>query len=361
MHKRSGHVVRLATPLKAWAQRFALLLFVSAAFGIMLLGKADTVLVERARMALADAVAPILNAVSEPVGTVRSTVVEIRRLGELRAENAALRREKARLMAWQTAARRLEQENEALRQLLHMVPDPRTSYVTARVVGDQGGSFVRSVLVAAGMQEGVQKGDAVLAGEGLAGRVEEVGGRSSRVLLVTDLNSRVPVVIEETRFRGVLAGDNSDQPKLLYLPPDVTPEAGQRIVTSGHGGAFPPGLPVGVVSRVGEAAVRVQPFVDFTRMEHLRIVDYGMSGILAAGPDALDSAADTLARLAPARSSLGSGPAVTDERRPRDPLDVLPIVAVQVEAQATASGADVFVPLPPRLPASVLEGAARPQ
>jgi rod shape-determining protein MreC len=342
-------VLRLATPLKAWAQRFAFILFTGAAFGLMVLGKADTVLVERARMALADAITPILSAISEPVDTVRHTVNEVENLAALRAENAALKAERKRLAAWQTVARKLEAENEALRQLLRMVPDPQTRYVTARVVGDRGGAFVHSVLVAAGQRDGVAKGHAALSGEGLAGRVAEVGRRSARVLLLTDLNSRVPVVVEQTRHRGVLAGDNSQQPSLLYLPPDAVVEAGQRIVTSGHGGVFPPGIPVGRISTVGENGVRVQPFVDWDRVEYLRLANYGMPGVLdvdaaaverriteSGTPPLLDNAGGLIGEEAPARI-------------PEDPLEV----ARPVTSQPEAAPANAAAPVPPPKPEKV--------
>ncbi|RDD63610.1 rod shape-determining protein MreC [Ferruginivarius sediminum] len=275
----------LTTPVRAWLHRFAFLLLVGGAFALMLVGKADGILVERARTTVVDAVAPILDAASRPVATVADVLREGRELAVLRAQNAALRKENARLKHWQLVARRLEAENAALAQLLDMAPEPQTDYVTGRVIADSGGAFVRSVLINAGTNHGIAKGQAALTGEGLAGRVAEVGRTSGRVLLITDINSRIPVVIESTRQRGILAGDNSDRPKLVYLPEEAEVAVGQRIVTSGHGGVFPPGLPVGEIVKAGEHGVRVRPFADWNRMEYLRVVDYGMPGILMTRED----------------------------------------------------------------------------
>jgi len=275
-----GSLAQLTTPIKAWAQRFAFLLLVGGAFGLMLVGKADTLMVERARTAVTDAVAPILDAASRPVATVAEVLSEGKRLAELRAQNAALQQENARLKHWRVVAHRLEAENAALARLLALAPEPETRYVTGRVVADSGGAFVRSVLINAGAIHGVKKGQAALTGDGLAGRVAEVGRTSARVLLVTDINSRIPVVIQSTRQRGILAGDNTDRPQLLYLPEEASVEPGQRIVTSGHGGVFPPGLPVGEVIKAGEKDVRVRPYADWNTMEYLRVVDYAMPGIL---------------------------------------------------------------------------------
>jgi rod shape-determining protein MreC len=119
-----------------------------------------------------------------------------------------------------------------------------------------------------------------MTGEGLVGRVTEVGERSARVLLITDINSYVPVVLESSRDRAALAGDNSERPRLLFLPNNAKPQVGERVTTSGHGGVFPAGLPVGVIVSTGDGGVRVQPFVDLDRLENVRLVEYGLGGTL---------------------------------------------------------------------------------
>ena len=115
-----------------------------------------------------------------------------------------------------------------------------------------GVTFVRSLLVLAGKSDGVIKGQAAVTGQGLVGRVTAVGERASRVLLVTDINSRIPVRVDRTRERAVLAGNNSSSPSLIYLPPETGVQVGDRIVTSGHGGVFPKGIPVGIVTVVDQ-------------------------------------------------------------------------------------------------------------
>jgi rod shape-determining protein MreC len=280
VNKPTGSEIRVASPLKAWASRFALLLLVGAAFGLMLIGRTNALLVEDTRSAVTDMVTPILDAVSQPVDTFSGVIEQAESFTRLSAENHLLKEQNARLLQWQAVARRLEAENAALRNLNNMVPDPAMSFITARVVGDPGGAFVRTVLINAGERNGVEKGQAAITGDGLAGRVAEVGQRSARVLLLTDINSRVPVVVGNGRDRAVLAGDNTNAPELLYLGPTAKIQVGDQVTTSGHGGVFPPGLPIGVVSGVSDKGIRVRPFVDWSHMEVLRIVDYEMTGII---------------------------------------------------------------------------------
>lgn len=280
MKQHRGSVLRFAAPVRNVAQRFAYLFLLFGALGIILLGRADPQIFERARVAVADMVGPVLDAVSRPLATVSDVVNEARSLTQLREENARLWLENARLIQWQTAARTLVAENEELRRLLGFVPDNVAKSVTARVIGDSGGTFVRNILINAGRRAGVAKGQAALISAGLVGRVQEVGERSARILLITDLNSRIPVAVESTRQRAVLAGDNSDRPRLIHLPGNAKIAEGERIVTSGHGGVFPPGLPVGVVARSSGSTAIVQPFVQGEKVEFIRLMDFGLSGVL---------------------------------------------------------------------------------
>ena len=271
---------RVSAPIRNLAHRFTYIGLVAAAFALMLLGKADVMLVERFRAQITDAFAPILEIVSKPVATANEIIQRGSELADIRGENDALRQDIERLRQWQSVARILEGENKALREQLNFIPGPQASYLTARVIADSGGAFAHSLLVNVGSQIGVTNGQAVVTGDGLVGRVAGFGARATRVLLITDLNSRIPVLVEPTRTRAILAGNNTDRPRLIHLPAGVTVSPGDRIVTSGHGGVFPPGLPVGVIESVSEAGISMQPFVRRDRIEYVRLLDFGLKGII---------------------------------------------------------------------------------
>ena len=175
---------------------------IAVAFGVMLLGKADNLLVERLRTTLSDALAPIYGAISQPVNAVEDAIAEIQSLGTLRSDNARLREENERLRRWHAAALSLEAENTLLRRQLGFVPEAAPNFHAARVVADGGGTYARAVLLSIPPQHGIRKGQVALDERGFVGRVTEVGARSARVLLATDMNSRVPVTLEGSRARG---------------------------------------------------------------------------------------------------------------------------------------------------------------
>ena len=238
----------------------------------MLLGKAEIFAVERVRSGVVDIVAPIMDGLSRPIATVSAGIDRVENFFSVYEENESLREQNARLLEWHNAALALAAENSTLRKMLNFVPERGTSFSAARVIGDSGGVFVRSVLINGGVTSGIARGDAVISGEGLVGRVAEAGHQSARILLITDLNSRVPVVSEKMRVRAILSGDNSPAPKLVFPPPNARLNLGDRIVTSGHGGVFPAGLPIGRISSIEDGVIRVKPFADFDQLEYVRII-----------------------------------------------------------------------------------------
>lgn len=273
-------MIRLSIPARQALSRLTLPVLVAAAFALMLVGKADALLAERARMGLADALAPIYAVLSEPLARMRETAADVRDLWSLRKDNARLREENDRLRRWQSIALALDAENRRLQANLSWLPDPPASYVTARVIADAGGVYARAVLLSMGPGHTITKGQIALDERGLVGRITEVGARTARVLLITDLNSRIPVILESSRARAILIGTNGPRPRLIYWPEGVTPAEGERIVTSAEAGAFPANLPVGTVHYTANNTPEVEPSAQIERLEIVRIFDYGLRGII---------------------------------------------------------------------------------
>ena len=280
MKQPTTHISRLGA-IKYLVQRFAFLSLIVMTFAMMLIGKADTIIVERVRTASADAVAPILQVMVEPAAAVSQFVTNIRQLTAIRQENSNLRELNSRLLQWQAVAQKLENENRQLRGLLATTYEPEAKSVSARVVADSGGAFAQSILVMAGSRNGVAKGQTVVSGDGLVGRVTHSGFRSARVLLITDINSRIPVRVGERGDRAILIGENSSWPQLSYLGMKSNVAPGDRVVTSGDAGAFPPGLPIGRVVASDGGRVLVEPFAARDRLQYVEVIDFGLGGILS--------------------------------------------------------------------------------
>jgi rod shape-determining protein MreC len=273
-------LMRISPARRVALERMMLALLVVISAAMIVIGNTDRVAFQSLRNSVMDGAAPALDMLSRPAAALDAAADSIRGLLAVYRDNARLVEENQRLLGWQQAALRLAAENAELRDLARLVPEPATSYVTARVIADSGGAYARSVMVNAGRENGVARGQAAMTGEGLVGRIAEVGSRAARVLLITDFNSRVPVVVDGTRQRAILAGDNSARPSLRYVDAGGVIRIGDRIVTSGQGGVFPPGLPVGVVASIDHEGARVEPYAGLSRVDYLRLVDYGLAEAL---------------------------------------------------------------------------------
>lgn len=262
-------------PAELLSHRVALVLLALVAAGFLLLGRADSALFEGARKWFSDTTAPVLEALGEPLHWAAEQINAASGIFIVYSENERLKEENARLLEWKNAALELEDRVKNYEALLNMQIAPQSSFVTAEVIGDTRGPFVRALIVNAGLLDGVAKGQAVSDTDGLIGRVVEAGNTSSRVLLLTDLSSRIPVIIEPYGVRAILTGDNTEYPRIEFLPPGVTLTSGDRIVTSGDGGVFPPGIGVGVAS-VGSVGddVRVIMYSTGRSSQIVRIIDY---------------------------------------------------------------------------------------
>ena len=163
-------------------------------------------------------------------------------------------------------------KNESYRSLLGLRTDPPIPMVAARVVSDTRGPFANTRLADAGAEKGVLVGNPVMNERGLVGRVVGVANGASRVLLLTDIASRTPVMIDRTNARAILTGDGGPNPKLEYLRGADPIKEGDRVVTSGDGGVVPRGLPVGAAVKGLDGRWRVVLFADDAAIDYVRIL-----------------------------------------------------------------------------------------
>jgi rod shape-determining protein MreC len=253
------------------ADRLWLAGLVVASLALLVLSRGDAVISRFIINNASDMTAPLLQGLSEPIGQMRSAVSNAGSYAFMVEEVTRLRRENDRLRALQGKVEELGDRVRRYEELLNSTKPAPTNFVTAQVIGDTGSPFVRTALIGTGRNSGIAKDQPVVSSRGLVGRTISAGRTAARVLLLTDLNSRVPVRVQPDGYRAVLAGNNSDRPTLEFLPLGARLQAGDRIVTSGHGGLFPPGLPVGTIEvdpdgRLQVALAAVAEYLDYVRV-----------------------------------------------------------------------------------------------
>ncbi len=240
--------------------------------GILMLWRIDSPRVERFRAALTDRVVPSFDWVLVPVNKLGGMIDDFQSYARIYEQNQELRRELQQMKSWKEAALQLEQENAKLLDLNKVRLDPQLTFITGVVLADSGSPFRQSVLLNVGARDGVVDGWATTDGLGLVGRISGVGRNTARVILLTDSNSRIPVSIQPSGQRALLAGDNTAAPVIEFLesPDQVRP--GDRVVSSGDGGVFPAGLLVGQIAQDPGGRLRARLSADYERLEFLRVL-----------------------------------------------------------------------------------------
>jgi rod shape-determining protein MreC len=239
---------------------------------LFLLWRIDNARVEQLRVSLVDRFVPSFSWTLKPVAETARMLADLRAYSRVYEQNAELRRELQRMQSWREAALQLEQKNARLLALNKVRLNPRLTFVTGEVMADSGSPFRRSATVNVGRIDGVTDGSAALDGSGLVGRIAGVGERSSRIILLTDASSRVPAVIRPSGARAIVAGDNTSAPALEFIDQADELRPGDRVVSSGDGGLYPPDILIGRVATGPDGRQRVLLAADFRRLDFVRVV-----------------------------------------------------------------------------------------
>ncbi len=295
------------------SRRSGILLFTLFFASIILLisSRLENEYMQSARGAFADLAAPVLEAASLPASMARRAFDRANAYLALFAELDRLKAENQRLQQVAWRAQGLERRISQMRTLLNAVDEPALGFASGRVIADARGPFARSMLLNIGAEQGVKAGYAVINEDGLVGRIVNSGERAARLILLSDLNSRVPVLVGPSAARAVLVGDNSSTMTLQFLPGDVTIYPGDEVYTSGHGGLFPRGLRVGVATEDAAKGLRVRAHAKMEELEYVSVLFFESPILVSKEADEL------ISRSHSREENKLSGAAESEERRIR--------------------------------------------
>jgi rod shape-determining protein MreC len=254
-----------------------LVIVIALAIVLVLLGKAQSGLFDRARMHVSDWMAPALSGARAPVQAFDRWMGSVGEIFSVYEQNLKLKDENARLRQWHNAAVVLQGRVNRYQTLLHAVPDPKLNAVLARVIGRASRPFLQTMILDAGAKNNAKPGQAVLDARGMIGRIYLTGQRTSWVILLTDLNSRIPVTIASTgggTVQATMVGDNTAMPMLDMMSRLVNPHPGDQVVSSGDGGFLPQGLPIGTVVSDGADGWRVSLLADAAASQDVEILNF---------------------------------------------------------------------------------------
>ena len=285
---RGGHSPFKPRPRRSWRAPGELLNFTLyfLCAVLLVLSRIGHGAVADVRDRLVDLSAPLLEAASAPVIMGRHGLARVRSYVGMLSEIDRLKAQNEELKQWEWRAKLLERNVARLRSLLNAVDEPALHFVTGSVIADARGPFLRSALINLGRDDGVRIGYAVINGDGLIGRTVDAGGSVSRVLLLNDLNSRIPVLVGTAGVRALASGDNSGELKLEFFPDGASPHAGDEVYTSGADGVLPRGLRVGEVTGAA-GALKVRPHAELSSLDVVSVLFFDTPALTRTDPPAV--------------------------------------------------------------------------
>ncbi len=258
----------------AWkaVRRFFLILLIVSLILLFALWRSENQRLERFRHAIIDQILPNTSFLLKPIEISYKIISDFKSYTKLYQQNQDLKRELQKMMGWKETALQLEQKNAQLSILNNVKLNPTINWVTGQVIADSGSPFNQSALLNIGSDDGVRDGSAAMGGLGLVGRISGVGKKTSRVILLTDVSSSIPIIVQKTSQRGLMIGDNSTNPTLNFLDNLRTITPGMRIITSGEGGVFPSDLLIGNIVLDTSGKLRVKLTAELKELNYLRVL-----------------------------------------------------------------------------------------
>ncbi len=243
-----------------------------AGFLVLAIIPKDDPRVSAMRQVFFDVVSPVLELAGRPARAVEDIGDYFTTLDDIRNRNRELERQNIELRERINELTRAELLMQQYRDLLNLPKEPDLQMVNARVIADLNSPFVQTLVAKGGRVRGIAPGQAAMGPNGLIGRVISSGRNSSRILLLTDFNSHIPVVALSSDVQAILSGTNRPQPELQFLPRQAELKDGDLLVTSGRGGQIPVGLPVALVRRNDDDKLTVRLLDDLRSLNFVRLV-----------------------------------------------------------------------------------------
>ena len=239
---------------------------------IFLFWRIDNARAERFRLALLNQIVPNVTFLTSPIKSVGRMVTDMTSYTNVYKQNKRLQLELNEMKKWREAALQLEQKNAKLRALNNLKLSPSLLWITGEIIADSGSPFNSSILINLGTDDGVLDGAAVADGLGLVGRISGVEKKLSRVILLSDVQSFVPAMIEPNNQEAIVRGNNSSVPSIDFIRGTSKIQPGSRIYTSGRGGIFPAGILIGKAILSPEKKIKTRLAANLNQLDYVRVI-----------------------------------------------------------------------------------------
>ena len=263
--------VRSAFLKKGNKQKFSLLALIIASVILLSLESINSKSLNFVRSAIKDVIYRTSFIASIPGNTIGPMYTTIQEHFKIYEQYELIKLELQQLKNQQNQIAYLKIENDKLKKAIDDTDIYNYESITSKVLVDKESPFLKSVILNKGFNSGLKKGMPVLKGPYFVGRITEVNYLSSRVLLISDLNSKIPVLIEPMGYQAIMSGTGDDLALLDFLPKNHQLEVGNLVYTSGTGGIFFEGIPIGRVELI-EEKFHVKFFPDLSQLYLINVI-----------------------------------------------------------------------------------------
>ena len=250
-------------------QRFSLVFLIILSIVFLILGRFNLSAINYIKISINELVYRSSFIVSVPENYIKKTYINIQDHFTYYDEYLKLKKENIELKTTIENTNFITSENERLKKIIDdyiIVSDE----IIAKVLIDKQSPFLRSMIINKGSKNNIKLGMAVLDGEFLVGKVVEVNFTTSRVLLLSDLNSKIPVTIEPEGYQSILSGTGKNNGIIQYSKEEIFLKEGSSVFTSGSGALFKSGIPIGKITN----KIKVDYFSDFSQLKFVKVIEF---------------------------------------------------------------------------------------
>ena len=264
--------IKTLSKAKIFTSLSASIVFVSS-FLLFFFSKSDYILINQIKSVSNEVVNPITKVVSLPVTFTSSLINQLNEFNNLKLDNMKLKEEILRLKKWQILAIQNTRENKVLKKLLNATDNNLSLVKTTSIINRNDLLFSKTININAGSKHKVENQMSVINHRGLVGRIIHSSLNKSKVLLITDQNSSIPVkTISDGSFSLVQGSKNGNILISSFIKGEKMPQIGDLLVTSGTAHIFPPDILVGKIIKIVDNRYHVLPFVDFNNLDYVQVV-----------------------------------------------------------------------------------------
>ena len=264
--------IRSAFLKRGTKQRFSLFVLLFSSIFLIVLGKFNFTAINYLKITINEVVYRTSFVASIPEKYITYSYRAIEEHIKLYKDYSFQKEELEKLKFEKYEVKFLEAENKRLKKVLNDI-NYSSELVIAKVIIDKQSPFLRSIIINKGSKNNIKKGMSVLSDSYLIGKVVEVNYMTSRVLLLSDLNSKIPVTIEPGSIQSILSGDGENSGNIQYTKDNLPIADGSIIYTSGTGGLLKSGIPIGKIEQ-NENQNSVNFFIDFSQLRYVKVSSY---------------------------------------------------------------------------------------